>query len=74
MAIYSIIKGTGSYIPTKHVKNEDFLRGVITEFWENYGGKTYDGLNPKLAIFGSKIDEIINEVSTMRKEFGQFND
>ncbi|MDD3068329.1 MAG: DEAD/DEAH box helicase family protein [Acholeplasmataceae bacterium] len=46
----------------ENVKNEDFLRGVITEFWENYGGKTYDGLNPKLAIFGSKIDEIINEV------------
>lgn len=33
MKIYSVISGTGSYIPTKSVKNEDFLK---TEFYENY--------------------------------------
>ncbi len=45
-----------------NVKNEEFLRGVITEFWELYGGKTYDALNPKLAIFGAQIDEVRNEI------------
>ena len=36
MAIYSVISGTGSYIPEKSVKNEDFLK---TEFYENYDKK-----------------------------------
>ena len=31
--IYSVIKGTGSYIPEKVVKNEDFLNNT---FYENY--------------------------------------
>ncbi|MDP3452492.1 MAG: hypothetical protein Q8R90_06010 [Bacteroidales bacterium] len=34
--IYSIITGTGSYIPEKCVKNEDFLTNV---FYETYGRK-----------------------------------
>jgi len=34
--IYSVITGTGSYIPTKHVKNEDFL---TNEFYESDGKK-----------------------------------
>lgn len=33
-SIYSVIKGTGSYIPTERVKNEDFL---INEFYESNG-------------------------------------
>lgn len=36
MAIYSVISGTGSYIPEKSIKNEDFLK---TEFYENYDKK-----------------------------------
>lgn len=35
-SIYSVITGTGSYIPTKQVKNEDFLS---QEFYETYGKK-----------------------------------
>ena len=34
--IYSIITGTGSYIPTRSIKNEDFLNH---EFYENYDKK-----------------------------------
>lgn len=34
--IYSVITGTGKYIPTKRVKNEDFLNN---EFYETYGKK-----------------------------------
>lgn len=32
----------------ENVKNEEFLRTSITKFWERYGGKTYEGLLPKL--------------------------
>ncbi len=34
--IYSVITGTGSYIPTKHIRNEDFL---INEFYDQDGKK-----------------------------------
>lgn len=34
--IYSVITGTGSFIPEKSVKNEDFL---TTDFYETYGRK-----------------------------------
>ncbi len=33
-SIYSIITGTGSYIPTERIKNEDFL---VNEFYESNG-------------------------------------
>lgn len=31
-------------------------------FWERYGGKTYEGLNPKLAIYASGVEEAATEV------------
>lgn len=46
----------------ENVKSEDFLRAAVTEFWERYGGNTYEGLNPKLAIFASTIEEAQEEV------------
>lgn len=46
----------------ENVKNEDFLRIAIITFWNRYGGKTFEGLNPKLAIFASKVDEAVNTV------------
>lgn len=45
-----------------NVKNEEFLRDVIEEFWQIYGENTFEGLLPKLAIFGSNIEEIENEI------------
>ena len=45
-----------------NVKSDAFLRAVITEFWETYNGKTYEGLLPKLAIFGATIDEVTTEI------------
>lgn len=45
-----------------NVKSETFLKTVIEDFWKTYGGKTYEGLQPKLAIFGSTIDEVVNEI------------
>lgn len=46
----------------ENVKSDDFLRTAVTEFWETYGGNTYEGLNPKLAIFASTIEEAQEEV------------
>ena len=46
--IYSIIIGTGSYIPTKRVTNEYFLR---SEFYDSDGGK-----------FGKANEELIKSV------------
>lgn len=45
-----------------NVKNEEFLRDVIKEFWQIYGENTFEGLLPKLAIFGSNIEEIENKI------------
>jgi hypothetical protein len=46
----------------ENVKNEEFLRVAIKDFWEKYGDKEYEGLMPKLAIFASRIEEVQNEV------------
>lgn len=45
-----------------NVKCELFLKTVIEEFWNKYNGKTYEGLLPKLAIFGATIDEVVSEI------------
>lgn len=46
----------------ENVKAEEFLKSAIVSFWDRYGGKTYEGLNPKLAIYASRVEEAINEV------------
>jgi len=46
----------------ENVKNVEFLRAVVTNFWQTYGDKTYEGLLPKLAIFASTIKEATDEV------------
>ncbi|MCM1191645.1 MAG: DEAD/DEAH box helicase family protein [Butyrivibrio sp.] len=45
-----------------NVKSDEFLKAVVTTFWERYGGKTYEGLNPKLAIYAASVDEAATEV------------
>ena len=45
-----------------NVKSDTFLKTVIEDFWATYGGKLYEGLPPKLAIFGATIDEVVNEI------------
>lgn len=45
-----------------NVRSEIFLKTVIEDFWATYGNKTYEGLLPKLAIFGATIDEVQNEI------------
>ena len=46
----------------ENVKNEKFLEESVKKFWERYGNKTFDDLNPKLAIYAASIDEAIKEV------------
>ena len=46
----------------ENVKTEEFLREAITTFWDRYGGNTYEGLTPKLAIFAATIEEAQDEV------------
>ena len=50
----------------ENVKSEVFLRTSITKFWERYGGKTYEGLLPKLQEFGM---DIVTIHSTQSKYF-----
>lgn len=45
-----------------NVKNEEFLRRILTDFFKTYGNNLYEGLKPKIAIFGASINEIINEI------------
>lgn len=46
----------------ENVKSEEFLTTVVTTFWERYGGRIYDGLNPKLAIYAAGVEEAVTEV------------
>ena len=46
----------------ENVKNEEFLRAVVTTFWERYGGTEYEGLKPKLAIYAAGVEEATAEV------------
>ena len=49
-------------IAYENVKSEEFLKFAVTTFWERYGGKKYEGLNPKLAIYASGVEEATTEV------------
>lgn len=46
----------------ENVKSDEFLNATVTKFWQKYGGKIYDNLNPKLAIYAASVDEAVNEV------------
>ena len=38
-----------------NVKSKEFLKAIINDFWDKYGEKEYEGLAPKMAIFGAEI-------------------
>ena len=46
----------------ENVKSDEFLNATVTKFWQKYGGRIYDKLNPKLAIYAANVDEAVNEV------------
>lgn len=55
-------------IAFENVKSKEFLRIAVTTFWERYGGKIYEGLNPKLAVYASGVEEAVNEVRPALEE------
>ena len=36
--------------------------GVPIHFFNYYGDTLYEGLKPKMAIFGATVDEVVNEI------------
>lgn len=46
----------------ENVKSDEFLADAVTKFWGKYGGRTYEGLNPKLAIYAATVEEAATEV------------
>lgn len=46
----------------ENVKSVEFLKQSVKTFWERYGGKTYEGLKPKMAIYAAGVPEAVNEV------------
>ena len=59
-------------IGNDNVKNEEFLRKVLTEFFEYYADNLYEGLKPKIAIFGAEIKEVTDEIKPIAE--GILND
>lgn len=45
-----------------NVKNETFIRRVVKDFWDRYGEKRFENMLPKLAIYGSEIKEVEEEI------------
>lgn len=57
-----------SVIGYSNVKSKEFLKAVIADFWAKYGGKEYEGLAPKMAIFGAEIVEVRDEIRPVVEE------
>lgn len=51
-----------------NVKNKEFLKAIIKDFWDKYGEKEYEGLAPKMAIFGAEISEVYKEIRPVVEE------
>jgi type III restriction enzyme len=52
----------------ENVKDTTFIKKVIRDFWQLYGGKTYEGLSAKLAIFGATIAEVTDVIKPAVEE------
>lgn len=57
-----------SVIGYSNVKNKEFLKEAITDFWQKYGNNTYEGLAPKMAIFGAEVAEVQEEIRPIVEE------
>lgn len=49
-------------------KHKEFLRDVLSTFWNEYKDKTFEGLPPKIAIFSSRIEEVTDIVQPAVEE------
>lgn len=57
-----------SVIGYSNVKSKEFLKAIINDFWSKYGDKEYEGLAPKMAIFGAEIAEVDKEIRPIVEE------
>lgn len=57
-----------SVIGYSNVKSKEFLKAIIKDFWDKYGEKEYEGLAPKMAIFGAEISEVDKEIRPVVEE------
>lgn len=48
-----------------NVKNEEFLKKTLKHFFEFYGDNLYEGLKPKIAIFGAEVAEVTDVIKPM---------
>jgi hypothetical protein len=46
----------------ENVRSEEHLREVVERFWKLYGENRYEGLLPKIAIYGTTVDELVKEI------------
>lgn len=46
----------------ENVKNEEFLKSTLKHFFKYYANNLYEGLLPKIAIFGSTVAEVTDEI------------
>ncbi len=49
----------------ENVKDEEFLRKSLTDFFKYHGDELYEGLKPKIAIFGAEIAEVTDVIKPM---------
>ena len=52
----------------ENVKSKDFVKTVVKDFFATHKDKTYEGLLPKLAIFGARIEELMEEIKPAVEE------
>jgi len=52
----------------ENVKSAEFIKRVIKDFFAIHGDKRYEGLLPKIAIFGAKIEELMEEIKPAVEE------
>ncbi len=45
-----------------NTRDKEFLKLVVSDFWKDHEGKTYEGMLPKMAIFAGSIDELTQTV------------
>lgn len=62
------LKEAKTILGYENVKDKEFLRDALKQFWENYGGKTFEGLPAKIAIFGARIAEVTDEIQPIVEE------
>lgn len=53
---------------TGNIKSDDFVREVITDFWNELGESRHEGMLPKLALFASTIEELEKDLQPAIEE------